>query len=391
MTDTTRISPQEADPLSWFTGPRLPLVLAVAAAGQGVGITIFFWQKWANPVVVLAAIPIFVLAGWVVTWTTRPHRPQFGPRQAFLALGVASIALVVGAIGTGPGGVPVAQWWPAISAGATIASLSPYSSVRRLLLYSVPFIAEVMVIAAIVFAPYQRFWTPIGTVIIIASPVIVGAVGSIVFAGTIVRQALRHLEAGVAEEAEAGHPAAPVLRGLAERPEAFRGRTGGDAGSVARLSARVAPFLEQVARSGRITDADRGFAAQLARHLRTELVDAANRSWLDDIAHETGITVSDPLRLADKLGEPQRAALRGLLLGALESPTVSSESLLVELRAAPRGVTAVALSIDVDLPEGPRLLLLAPYYLTLKTTVDNLRWDDGRRLTLEFQVPPQDH
>jgi len=47
----------------------------------------------------------------------------------------------------------------------------------------------------------------------------------------------------------------------------------------------------------------------------------------------------------------------------------------------------VALSLDVDLPEGRRILMLAPYYLTLKTTVDNLSWADGRSLLFKFQIP----
>ena len=34
-----------------------------------------------------------------------------------------------------------------------------------------------------------------------------------------------------------------------------------------------------------------------------------------------------------------------------------------------------------------RLLLIAPYYLTLKTTVDDLSWDDGPSLMLKFSIP----
>ncbi len=88
------------------------------------------------------------------------------------------------------------------------------------------------------------------------------------------------------------------------------------------------------------------------------------------------------------MNESQRAALRGLLVAAMDSTGVDRRSLLIELRAQPDGSTAVALSIDMDLPEGRRLVLLAPYYLTLKTTVDDLSWDDGRRLLMQFKIPP---
>ncbi len=88
------------------------------------------------------------------------------------------------------------------------------------------------------------------------------------------------------------------------------------------------------------------------------------------------------------MNESQRAALQGLLVAAMDSTVVDRSTLLIELRAQPDGSTAVALSIDVDLPEGRRLVLLAPYYLTLKTTVDDLSWDDGRRLLMRFRIPP---
>ena len=68
---------------------------------------------------------------------------------------------------------------------------------------------------------------------------------------------------------------------------------------------------------------------------------------------------------------------------------VDRRTLLIELRAQPDGSTAVALSIDIDLPEGRRLVLLAPYYLTLKTTVADLTWDDGRNLLMRFRIPPK--
>ena len=159
--------------------------------------------------------------------------------------------------------------------------------------------------------------------------------------------------------------------------------------SVARMSARVAPFVQQVAEAGVITPENRALAAQLARRLRRELVNATSRSWLDVVAHETGMIVSDPARLADSMNESQRAALRGLLVAATgqhrRRPSHAAH------RAACAGRTARRpwrCSIDVDLPEGRRLLLLAPYYLTLKTTVEDLSWDDGSSLMLQFRIPP---
>jgi hypothetical protein len=157
--------------------------------------------------------------------------------------------------------------------------------------------------------------------------------------------------------------------------------------AMMRRSADVVPFLRAIAESGTISDSDRALAGQLARELRADLVTTTNRSWLDSVAAESGLVVNDPTRLADRMNNAQRAALRGLLLAAMDTPVVDRDSLLIELRARPDGSTAVAISLDVDLPEGRRLMLLAPYYLTLGTTVDNLRWDDGRSTLLRFQIP----
>jgi hypothetical protein len=137
-----------------------------------------------------------------------------------------------------------------------------------------------------------------------------------------------------------------------------------------------------------ITPTDRALAAQIARTLRTELVTVTDRSWLDTLAQQTGLVVSDPGRLADGMNESQRTALRGLLVAAHDSSVVDQQTVLIELRARPDGSTAVALSIDLDLPEGRRLRRLAPYYLTLMTTVDDLSWNDGRITELNFKIPP---
>ena len=68
-------------------------------------------------------------------------------------------------------------------------------------------------------------------------------------------------------------------------------------------------------------------------------------------------------------------ALRSLLRAVLDTPGADSSSLLIELRGRSDGATAVGVSMDVDLPEGRRIMHLAPYYLTLRTEVDDLTWD----------------
>jgi len=132
-----------------------------------------------------------------------------------------------------------------------------------------------------------------------------------------------------------------------------------------------------------VTDADRALAGQLARRLRDDLVTQANQTWLDSIASDTRLVVIDPERRANRMSASQQTVLRALLRAVLDTPGVDSGSLLIELRGRPDGATAVALSIDVDLPEGRRIMHLAPHYLTLRTVVDDLLWDSS---TLSFTI-----
>jgi len=367
-------SPQDVDPLSWFTGPRMPIAFSIAAIIQGLAITVIYWESWSSALLQFLAMPFFLGAGWLTATSAQPNRPRFRMRDAAGILALASAGVVVSALGTYGGTVPVSQWWPGIALAATLVSIAPYCTPRRQLICSIPLIVFAGVVGWIVFSSQTNFWPPAALVIIAIGPVSIGAVGGVVFSYTVVARSLALLDtsAGIEEYYAATD---------ANDDEQQRA-------SIARVSARVAPFLEGVAAAGVITPANRALAAQIARRLRTELVTATSRSWLDIVAHETGMIVSDPARLADSMNESQRAALRGLLVAALDSTVVDRHTLLIELRAQPDGSTAVALSIDVDLPEGRRLVLLAPYYLTLKTTVDDLSWEDGRSLLMRFKIPP---
>jgi hypothetical protein len=369
-------SPQEADPLSWFAGPQLPLLLAAVGSLQGIAITLLYWDRWSSVALQFLAVPFFLAAGWLAASSTQPHRPRLSPPRVAIILLIGCCGLLISAAGTINSEMPVEQWWPGIALGVTLASLAPYSSARQIVFYSIPLVIFAGIVGFVVFSSITTFWPPVGIVVISAGPVLVAGVAATVFSYTVVERTAAYLDTSAG--AEEVYPAAPALDAA------------GQLGHVARVSARVAPFLEAVAAAGVITPADRGLAAQIARRLRSELVTAADRSWLDTVAHRSGMVVSDPGRLADVMNESQRAALRGLLVAAMDSPVVDRQTLLIELRATPDGSTAVALSIDVDLPEGRRLLLLAPYYLTLKTTVDDLSWNDGRSLMLKFRIPPAD-
>jgi hypothetical protein len=212
-------------------------------------------------------------------------------------------------------------------------------------------------------------WGPVSSLVIIALPVVCGLVAAVTFSFVLVRRMTPIIE-------QRSRMILPLAQqdSAAEEMELLR---------LARLTARAVPFLEGIAETGEVSDADRALAGQLARRLRDDLVTQANQTWLDSIASDTRLVVIDSERRASRMSPSQRTALRALLRAVLDTPVVDSGSLLIELRGRQDGATAVALSIDADLPEGRRIMHLAPHYLALRSTVDDLIWDASR---LSFTV-----
>lgn len=372
MDDAARQSPLEIDPLSWFGGPQLPLVFSVIAVAQGLVLTLVNWSNWTTPGLQLLALPFFLFSGYLTATSTKPHRASFRAPQAGVILGIALVGVALSATGAYGSAVHVTQWWGSIALAVVLAALGPFSSARDLVIYTIPTAALAGVLGAPAFATAGG-WPSLGSIVVVTGPVLIAGIAGAVFSYSVVRDTVK-LQRTVAP---AGDDPRPVSEEVRMR----------EIERVARMSARVAPFLQGIADAGVISEADRALAGQLARRLRADLVSAVDGSWLDALANEPGLVVSDPDRLADRMNEAQRSALRGLLLAVFDSPVVDNHTILIELRDHGDGSTGVALSIDVDLPEGRRLMLLAPHYLTLKSTVRNLSWDGGRSLKLRFKVP----
>ena len=373
--DAWRVSPQQIDPLSWFTRPLVPLAFAALALVTGLGTVAATWQLTGRPWFDLAGIALVVAACVVVQVRTRPMRPSFGAREAVLPLALAVAGLVASTVAAAGSTALVQHSWAPIGVGLVVAALGPFSTVRQTVVQGALLTAVTVVCASWAYAGGgdDRVWPPLSTAVIAGGVVAVGTVATAVFSFAVVSTTLRVLGAA--------RPESTALRD--EAAERVERRT------LARLGNRVAPFLERVAAAGEVTDADRALAGQLARQLRSDLVLQANRTWLDSIALGGRIHVVDPDGRANRMTAAQRTALRALLVGILEHPAATVGSLLVELRGDDDGSTAAALSLDFALPEGRRATMLAPYYLTLQTTVDSLSWDPSRDL-LRFQLPARE-
>ena len=369
-----RLSAQDADPLSWFTGSLVPLVFAGLNVLYGGTFALVTWNASRDPVVQLIGVALCTAACVLIHVLTRPMRRRLGWGGAAIALLIGVAGLVLSAIGYAQTVLSIELWWAPIGLALVIASLGPYLPPRAIVVLGSVVALVGVPIAYLLIRDEVSAWGPIASLLIIASPVVSGTVATVAFSIAVVARTLplieRRTQAMLSLDAPQGERNVELER---ER--------------LARLISRAAPFIEGVARSGEVTPADRTLAGQLARRLRDDLVTQSNVSWLDSVAQDR-LVVVDPDHQAGRMRASQRTALRALIRAVLETPGTDAGSLLVELRAHPDGSTAVGVSLDFELPEGRRIMHLAPYYLALRGSVDDLEWRDDRFLRVTFNLPP---
>lgn len=374
LADALRVSPQQIDPLSWITRPWVALSFASITLLYGLVATLLTWSGSPMPWFDLAAVVAMTGACVYVQIATRPMRPTFGPGRAAIPVLLGVVGLGLSTLANIGSEVAVHNWWAPVGLGLLIATCGPYSTLPQITAYGFVLAVATGFGAWAAFVGRDDPWTGLATIVIACSSVVIATVATGVFSfGVAIRT-----------QALLGRVGIPVADDDALREAAARRA---ELTTLARLGSRVAPFLAAVADAGEVTAEDRALAGQLARRLRSDLVSQANRSWLDSLALDGRIYIVDPDNKADSMNAAQRAALRGLLLSVMDDPATDNGSLFIELRGQPDGSTAVAMSIDIDLPEGRRVMMIAPYYLALKTTVKEISWDPVRDL-LRFRVPP---
>ena len=371
-----RLSAQEADPLSWFTGSLVPLVFAGLGLLYGGTFAVLTWGASRNPVLQLVGVALCVAASVLVHVLTRPLRRRLGWAGASVALALGVAGFLLSAIGYADTVLSIETWWAPFGLALVIGSLGPYLPPRAIILLGTAVTLLAVPIAYLLIHDVVARWGPVATTLVIASPLVSGIVATAAFSLAVVARTLplieRRTQTMLALDAPEG----------ARNEEAERER-------LARLISRSVPFIEEIARTGQVTAADRTLAGQLARRLRDDLVTQSNLSWLDSVARDR-LVVVDPDHQAGRMRASQRTALRALIRAILETPGTDAGSLLVELRAHPDGSTAVGVSLDFELPEGRRIMHLAPYYLALRGSVDDLEWSDDRFLRVTFNLPAGD-
>jgi hypothetical protein len=369
-----RLSAQEIDPLSWFTGSLVPLVFAALNLLYGGTFAILTWGASREPLIQIIGVALCSAACVVVHLLTRPMRRGLGWGGASFALALGVVGFALSAIGYADSLLSIELWWAPFGLALVIGSLGPYLPARAIILLGSTATLISVPVAQLVVQAQVTGWGPIATAVIIASPLVSAIVATAAFSIAVVGRTLPLIERRSQTMLSVDAPQG------ARNEQLERDR-------LARLISRAAPFIEGVARAGEVTTADRTLAGNLARRLRDDLVTQSNLSWLDSVAQDR-LVVVDPDSQARRMTASQRTALRALIRAILDTPGTDTGSLLVELRAHPDGSTAVGVSLDFELPEGRRVMQLAPYYLALRGSVEDLEWSDDRFLRVTFNLPP---
>lgn len=376
-------TPWGADPLSWLGVPNLPLGALAVTLVYGSLVLVLGGQSGAA---LLQQGIALLLAALGLLWlfvVTRPTRGALSRGRAAVAVVLVSAALLTSAAAhRGNDAVVLELWWAPLVSTLLLFAMAPYCDLRCVLLAGIALLVASLGAAALLDFGSASAWPPLGATSIIITPVLFGTAGAMAFILTVTRRLSRWSERPWSE----GPPAAAHdAEGDPEGTELLIAQV--DEQTSARLAEALA-LLAHVVERNEITEPDQQRAAEVAARLREELLAAANDSWLERMARGRPLSVRDPERLADRLGVPQRMALRAMLDALLDDPASGFVSARIELRSPAEDTIAVALRILTTLAEGRRVTFLEPYYVSLQSTVTGIRWHNGSSIALDFTTAP---
>lgn len=368
-----RFSARDVDPMSWFTGPYVPLVFAVTVLLYGGLMSVLTWGLSDWPATQLLGVALCVIACVLIQLLTS-SRNRFDWPLGVTALTVGGAGLVVSALGYSQSVFAIELWWAPVCYGLVLACLAPYLAPWRLLFYGVAALVSAVPAAFLIVDSRIPDWGSVSVFLMIATPVAIATSATTAFSYHIVHQLLPIVD---------NRSRAVVSKHLELHPDDEEA----ERASLARYTARAVPFLREIAARGTVDAADRALAGEIARYLRDDLVSRTDLAWLGLRADDTRVVVVDPERRADTMRAAQRTAIRDLVRAVLDDPSTDATTIYMELRSQEDGSTAVAVTLDAELPEGRRVRHLAPYYFNLRGEVADMRLGrDG----LSFRVPPNE-
>lgn len=392
MSSWWRRSAVDVDTLSWLTSSIVTVWVAVAVAAFGLGAMLFGMQAGYRPGVHLVAIIIMTTAAWLIHQGAHPRRRRFGHWRGVLVYVLAAVAVMLSAtalVDREPFvpildraldaalplafGIPFSfdVWWAPVCAALVVMASSPFVAGRTFVPGALLVAAAAAASAAFVSA--DRHGTVIAADVVVAvSAPLFAVIGGAMLTRTLV-SAVEQWRGGRLPTAPAADAVEPVLDVV-------------DRITAGRFSRSVVPFLERMLNATVVSSRDRRIAGRLAHDVRTALVRHGDQSWLAEHVAGRPVYVADPYRLADTITVDQRGAIIALIDGLFDDPEAGVFAARVDLEPAVDDAVAVAFTVGLQLPEGRRTAVLAPYYLTVKSVVRRIEWHSGETLLVTFAV-----
>ena len=371
-----RRSPWDLDPLSWLAVPNLPLAAMTITVLYGATTLVTDAHDGGNRAAQALGILLAALGMLWVHLSTRPRRGPLTWGRTVVAVALVGAGFLLSAVGYRGEAFALELWWAPLASSLLILGMAPYCGPLRIVGSGMGLVIAATGSAIVLDASEASAWPPAAILTLIVSPIVLATAGAVAFISTVTTRLTLWSErpwrehAGAQESAELAQTFDPVADEV-------------DGQTSAQLTEAV-NLLGDILERGLITPADQQSAMFVASRLRAELLASANDSWLERMARGRPLRVDDPDRLADRLGVPQRTALRALLDALFENPESGFISARIELKAPVEETIAVALRILTTLAEGRRVTFLAPYYVNLQSTVTGIQWRNGSAISVDF-------
>lgn len=361
----------EVDTLGWLTSSIVIAWVASLIVIHGVVSISLGGQAGPAPQLQVIAIVVMASSALLIHGASQPRGHRLARVLSAGVFVLVAVAVVLSAVGYAGTPVTAELWWAPLGAALVLMSTSPVVPGRVYVPGSLGVIAVTAAASAFV-AVSADSPTPVADAVIATSTVVFALIGGSVLTSTLVL--------GV-EGWRSDRRTTADLLGDSERVLAVI-----DEVTDQRLSTEVMVFLQGVTERGTIAEADRVRAGMLAERLRGDLVQRDQQSWLTSLIAGRAVLVDDPERLAETITVEQRGALIALLDGLFSDPQAGVRSARLTLARRREGTVAVALTIELTLPEGRRTSVLTPYFLTVRSVVPRVEWRNGESLHVAFDV-----
>lgn len=370
---------QQLDPVGTLSTRILAVVLSAGALVYGVVMTIRTADQMSN--LLMGALSLMFLAAASVTvgLASSPQRAPFTATTHVVVqlLALGSIALAA-----------VSQWgtnlfiqddFGSVSLGMLILAMSVYRPARELA--SVGALAAIFVgfITLLKVPSLVTDLPPVAFVLAGMGPILALSFGSAAYSGRLVKE-LEKWRALVDQTLATA--TGRLTEGITRTVRADR---------VKILDRDVFPFFNAVLSQDTVTRADRERARQIADSIRKLMVAEADRTWLEVVAADDGVTpeemhrsVVDAEGRATSMVAGQRTVLRALIVALHEDVALVTGTLKVTITGT-ENLNSGLLAARVLGTDDDPLIAFAPYFAVMRVVFDDVQVDyQDSKLTVRF-------